>query len=180
MADDASTLLLCARVKPGSEAEFAQWQAGWQMAALAAGAESVEFWPPAPPDQLEWVAVARFTSIAPLQKWRRGDANRKLVERVTPLVEGGVVMQFAGQAAVDYSVKHGVTMVIVTEIKPGRETEYRAWAERIQKLQAKFPAISAPSCSRPSTRRRDGPRCSASTLPPISIAGSNPMSAQPW
>ena len=139
MAEEASKLLLCARVKPGSEAEFAQWQASWQTAALAAGAESVEFWPPAPPDQLEWVAVARFASIASLQKWRRGDANRKLVEQVALLVEGGVVMQLAGQAAVDYSVKHGVTMVIVTEIKPGREADYRAWAERIQKLQAKFP-----------------------------------------
>jgi antibiotic biosynthesis monooxygenase (ABM) superfamily enzyme len=139
LADDASTLLLCARVKPGEEAAFGQWQASWQSAAIASGAESVEFWPPAPPDQLEWVAVARFPSLSSLQNWRRGEENRKLVDQVTPLAEGGVVMQLAGQAAVDYSVKHGVTMVVVTEIKPGREADYRAWAERIQKLQAKFP-----------------------------------------
>ena len=50
-----------------------------------------------------------------------------------------MVMQLAGQAAVDYSVKHGVTMVIVTAVKPGREAAYRAWAERIQKIQGKFP-----------------------------------------
>jgi uncharacterized protein len=139
LAVDVSTLLLCARVKAGSEAGFAQWQASWQTAALAAGAETVEFWPPAPPDQLEWVAVARFASDETLRKWRRGEENRKLVEQITPLVEGGVVMQLVGQAAVDYSVKHGVTMVVVTEIKRGREADYRAWAERIQKLQAKFP-----------------------------------------
>jgi uncharacterized protein len=139
VADDFSSLLLCACVKPGSEPAFGQWQASWQTAALATGAESVEFWPPAPPDQLEWVGVARFASDEALRKWRRGEENRKLVEQITPLVEGGVVMQLVGQAAVDYSVKHGVTMVIVTEIKPGRETEYRAWTERIQKLQAKFP-----------------------------------------
>jgi uncharacterized protein len=30
-------------------------------------------------------------------------------------------------------------MVIVTEIKPGREGAYRVWANRIQKLQATFP-----------------------------------------
>ncbi len=88
--------------------------------ALAAGAESVEFWPPAPPDQLEWVAVARFTSVDALRKWRRGDENRQARREVMPLVEGGMVMQLVGQAAVDYSVKHGVTMVMVTEIKPGR------------------------------------------------------------
>jgi antibiotic biosynthesis monooxygenase (ABM) superfamily enzyme len=131
-------MLLCARVKPGSEAAFAQWQAEWQTAAIAAGAASVEFWPPAPPDQLEWVAVASFLSDRGLRQWRRSEDIRRLVGQATPLVEGGIVMQLVGQAAVDYSVKHGVTMVIVTEIKPGREAEYRAWSERIQKVQAKF------------------------------------------
>ncbi len=85
------------------------------------------------------MAVARFGSIDALRKWRRGEQNRKLVEQVAPLVEGGLVMQLVGQAAVDYSVKHGVTMVMVTEIKPGKEAAYRAWADRIQKLQATFP-----------------------------------------
>jgi len=140
VSDEPSTLLVCARIKPGSESAFAQWQVRWQTAVLAAkGALSVEFWPPAPPDQLEWVAVARFPSLASLQSWRRGNANAKLVEQAAPLVEGGMVMQLAGQAAVDYSVKHGVTMVIVTAVKPGREAAYRAWAERIQKIQGKFP-----------------------------------------
>jgi antibiotic biosynthesis monooxygenase (ABM) superfamily enzyme len=140
VADDVSTLLLCARVRRASEAEFSQWQIRWQTAVLASpGARSVEFWPPAPPDQLESVAIARFTSVEALRKWRRGEQNRRLVEEVTPLVEGGMVMQLAGQAAVDYSVKHGVTMVMVTDIKPGKEAAYRAWADRIQKLQATFP-----------------------------------------
>ena len=139
MSDDTSTLLLCARVHEDSRDPFAQWQVSWQTAVLAAGAESVEFWPPAPPDQLEWVAVARFASDAQLRKWRRGEQNRKLLEQVAPLVEGGIAMQLVGQAAVDYSVKHGVTMVMVTEIKPGKEAPYRAWAERIQKLQATYP-----------------------------------------
>ena len=48
-------------------------------------------------------------------------------------------MQLVGQAAVEYSVRHGVTMVMVTDIKPGMEAAYRAWADRIQKLQATFP-----------------------------------------
>lgn len=140
MGDDASTLLLCSRVRPGSEAAFAQWQVRWQSAVLAsAGAMSVEFWPPAPPDQLESVVLARFTSTEALRKWRRGTLNAALVDDVAPLVEGGLIMQLVGQAAVDYAVKHGVTMVMVTDIKPGKEAAYRAWADRIQKLQATFP-----------------------------------------
>ena len=140
MSDDPSTLLVCARIKPGSESEFAQWQVRWQTAVLAAkGALSVEFWPPAPPDQFESVAIARFTSVDALRQWRRGDKHRALIDEVAPLAEGGVVMQLVGQAAVDYSVKHGVTMIMVTDIKPGKEAAYRAWADRIQKIQAKFP-----------------------------------------
>jgi len=139
VSDDVSTLLLCARVRPGSEAAFAQWQVRWQTASLSAGALTVEFWPPAPPDQLEAVAIARFPSMDALRQWRRGEPNSKLIDEVAPLVEGGLVMQLVGQAAVDYAVKHGVTMVMVTEIKPGKEAAYRAWADRIQKLQAAFP-----------------------------------------
>ena len=140
MSDEPSTLLLCARIRPGSEAAFAQWQGRWQSALLAsADATSVEIWPPAPPDQLETVAIVRFSSIDALRHWRRGEVNRKLVDEIAPLVEGRLAMQLVGQAAVDYTVAHGVTMVMVTEIKPGKEAAYRAWANRIQKLQATFP-----------------------------------------
>ena len=85
------------------------------------------------------MVTARFPSVDALRKWRRGDTHRQLIEQVTPLAEGGLVMQLVGQAAVEYSVRHGVTMVMVTDIKPGMEAAYRAWADRIQKLQATFP-----------------------------------------
>ena len=112
----------------------------WQTAVLASpGAVSVEFWPPAPPDQLEAVALTRFTSVDALRGWRRSDRNRELIDEVAPLVEGRLAMQLVGQAAVDYSVRHGVTMVMTTDIKSGKEEAYRAWADRIQKLQATFP-----------------------------------------
>ena len=140
MSDDISTLLLCARIRPGSEAEFAQWQVRWQTAALAsAGAVDVEFWPPAPPDQLEAVAVAGSPRSMRCATGQHSGRHRALIDEVAPLAEGGVVMQLVGQAAVDYSVKHGVTMIMVTDIKPGKEAAYRAWADRIQKVQAKFP-----------------------------------------
>jgi antibiotic biosynthesis monooxygenase (ABM) superfamily enzyme len=152
---ETSTLLICARVLPGREAEFAQWHVRWQSAVLASkGAISVEFWPPAPPDQLETVAVNRFTSIAALKAWRRSEQNQKLVKEAAPLVEVGLVMQLVGQAAVDYSVRHGVTMVMVTEIRPGKEAAYRAWAERIQKLQATFPGYIGSFVQPPQNKER--------------------------
>jgi antibiotic biosynthesis monooxygenase (ABM) superfamily enzyme len=100
---------------------------------------NVELWPAAPPDQLEVVVEARFDSMDSLRQWRRGETNRKLVAEAAPLVEAGLIMQLVGQAAAEYSATHGATMVVVTEIKPGKEDAYRAWAERIQKLQSTFP-----------------------------------------
>jgi antibiotic biosynthesis monooxygenase (ABM) superfamily enzyme len=139
MSGEPSTLLLSARVLPGREAAFAQWQVQWQSALLAADARTVEFLPPAPPDQLETVGLARFPTMDALRRWRRGEQNRALIDAAAPLVAGGLVMQLVGQAAVDYSVAHGVTMVMVTEIKPGSEAAYKDWTDRIQKLQATFP-----------------------------------------
>jgi antibiotic biosynthesis monooxygenase (ABM) superfamily enzyme len=150
VSDKPSTLLLCARVLPGREAAFAQWQERWQSALLvSADAQNAECWPPAPPDQTEVVTLARFASIEALQKWRRSEVNRRLVDDVAPLVEGGLVMQLVGQAAAEYSVTHGVTMVVVTEIKPGKEGAYRVWADRMQKLQATFPGYLGSFVQRP-------------------------------
>lgn len=121
---------------------FAEWQGRWQSALVGpAAASSVELWPAAPPDQQEVVGLARFASLDDLRRWRRGEVNRQLISDAKRLVEGGVVMQLVGQAAVEYTSTRGATMVIVTQIRPGKEAAYRAWANRIQQVQATFPGF---------------------------------------
>jgi antibiotic biosynthesis monooxygenase (ABM) superfamily enzyme len=134
-----SSLILCARVRPGSDEAFAQWHARYQTALLdAPGAQSFEYWPPSP-DQEEAVVVGRFTSVDALRAWRHGDKSRALIEEAQPFVEGGLIMQLAGQAAIEFYVQHSATEVVITQIKPGKEAEYRAFADRIQKVQETFP-----------------------------------------
>lgn len=134
-----SSLVVCARVVPAKEVEFAAWHIRWQTAMLASpGAESFEFLPPTP-DQEEAVAVARFSSVDAVRVWRHSEANQALIEEARPLVEGGLLMQLTGKAAMEYYVQHSATEVIITQIKPGSETAYRAFAERIQKVQETFP-----------------------------------------
>ncbi len=134
-----SSLVVCARVVPAKEVEFAAWHVRWQTAMLASpGAESFEFLPPTP-DQEEAVAVARFSSVDAVRVWRHSEANQALIEEARPLVEGGLLMQLTGKAAIEYYVQHSATEVIITQIKPGSETAYRAFAERIQKVQETFP-----------------------------------------
>ncbi|MFN2460927.1 MAG: antibiotic biosynthesis monooxygenase, partial [Candidatus Velthaea sp.] len=111
----------------------------YQTAVLdAPGAESFQYWPPTPPDQLESVAVARFSSSDALRRWRGSDRHRELIADLEPLVEGRIVVQLAGQAASEYFGQHTTTEVIITDIKAGQETAYRAFADRIQKAQETF------------------------------------------
>jgi uncharacterized protein len=132
-------MVLCARVLAGKEAEFAQWHARWQAAMLKSpGAESFEFIAPTP-DQDESVAVARFTTMEGLRIWRQSEENRALIAEAVPMVEGGLIMQLTGKAAIEYYVQHSATEVIITQIKPGNEDAYRAFADRIQKVQETFP-----------------------------------------
>ncbi len=116
-----------------------------------AGSESFEFLPPTP-DQEEAVAVARFATVDAVRVWRHSEANQALIEEARPLVEGGLLMQLTGKAAMEYYVQHSATEVIITQIKPGSETAYRAFAERIQKVQETFPVTSVRSFSRPTIK----------------------------
>lgn len=134
-----TTLLLCARVGDGKEKAFRAWHARWQDELLQSpGAQSFEVIPQTP-DQDEVVGIARFATVDAMRVWRHSETNRALVEEVRELVEGGVVMQLTGQSAAEYYVQHSATEVIITRIKPGREKEYRAFADRIQRLQQTFP-----------------------------------------
>jgi len=135
-----TNLVICARVRPDKESEFAHWHVRLQTAVLAApGALSFEYRPPAPPDQEEAIALASFDTMESLRRWRHGDESRALIAQAVRLVEGGIVMQLAGQAAAGYIPQHSATELIITQIKPGKEDAYRAFAERIQKAQEAFP-----------------------------------------
>ncbi|MDQ2681068.1 MAG: hypothetical protein M3Y21_08615 [Candidatus Eremiobacteraeota bacterium] len=133
-----ASLILCARVLADETEEFRDWSTRWQTQVLASpGATSFEFWPPGP-GQSEAVGLMRFSSVDALTLWRESATNRALVEEGAPLVVGGVIMQLAGQAAIEYSIQHSATEVIITQIKPGKEAAYRAFADRIQKAQEAF------------------------------------------
>jgi len=135
----SASLILCARVLPEKASDFTQWHARWQSDVLASpGSTSFEYWPPTP-DQDEAVAIARFDSVDALRAWRSSERNRNLIQEGAPFVAGGVIMQLAGQAAIEYYVQHSATEVIITRIKAGKEEAYRRFADRIQKVQETFP-----------------------------------------
>jgi antibiotic biosynthesis monooxygenase (ABM) superfamily enzyme len=138
----SANFLVCARPRAGAEAEFAQWPPRLQKALLAfEGCLSCEFWPPTPPDQEEWVGVMRFESIDALRRWRTSETYHALLSESAPLVEGAQMTQLLGGAATEFYVQNSATEVIVTDVKPGKEVEYRDWANRIDQMEGTFPGF---------------------------------------
>ena len=134
-----ATIVLCARVKAGEEKAFRAWCGRWQGAMLESpGSESFELLPPTP-DQDETAAVARFATVDAARVWRHSEDNQTLIDEAKPLVEGGLLMQLTGRAAIEYYIQHSATEVIITKIKAGSEDDYRKFAARIQKVQETFP-----------------------------------------
>jgi uncharacterized protein len=142
MSGDGVHFLICARPRAGSEDAFSQWTSRLQKDALAQpGALSCELWPPTPPDQEEWVAVMRFQTVDALRDWRVSENHRQSITEAGGLAEGGRVTELAGGAATEFYVQNSATEVIVTEVKPGRESEYQEWANRIDRLESSFPGF---------------------------------------
>jgi antibiotic biosynthesis monooxygenase (ABM) superfamily enzyme len=140
--DSSVTLIVCARVSPGNETAFRQWQSRWQHAVLdAPGALSCDLLPSAPPDQEESIAIVRFSANDALRAWRASSVHRSLVAEVSALVEGGSITQLAGTAAAEYYVQRAATELIVTKVRPGKEAEFRAWSSRIEREQNAFPGF---------------------------------------
>jgi uncharacterized protein len=150
--DSSVTLVVCARVSPGNETAFTQWQSRWQHAVLdAPGALSCDLLPAAPPDQEESIALVRFATTDALRGWRASPIHTSLVAEVAAFVEGGSITQLAGAAAAEYYVQRAATELIVTKVKPGKEAEFRAWSDRIEKEQNAFPGFSGAFVHAPQT-----------------------------
>ena len=96
--------------------------------------------------------AARFDSPESLQ--RGGSArHRALIAEGEPLVQGNGSYNLRAIRQ-QYDTPQSTTEVIVTDIKPGRESEYRAWFERIQKAQETFPGYLGSFAQPPHQKER--------------------------
>jgi uncharacterized protein len=134
-----ASLILCAPIVPDKGYAFAEWRGRWQEAFLESpGALNLEYVPPCPPDQIESLVVMRFDSLRSLQTWRGSMRNAALISEARPMAEGGIVVQLAGQASNEGDRTSSTAEMVITAVKPGMETRYRAWAEKIQNAQETF------------------------------------------
>ena len=128
-------------VRPDCNEEFARWQGETSgFIQHIPGFIEQRLLPPNPPLQVDWVILQRFASLADAQRWLRSPERQKRIEGVAPMLVGRddvhIVQDEAG------GIKPApVSTIISTRVKPGRETEYRAWERKIAAAQSKAPGL---------------------------------------
>jgi hypothetical protein len=134
-----AALIVTVRLRPGVETKFSSWHARMSTApASTAGFVSAEVNAPAP-GELEWRVVQRFRNVSDLRAWRASDLHARLFREASELVEDGDGRGLREDEISDGVANGVVTEVVTTYVKPGKDNEYQAWAEKIHQAEAEFP-----------------------------------------
>jgi uncharacterized protein len=136
-----AVLIATAKVRPGAESAFSSWQA--RHSALISkfpGFISSDMIPPASGKQGDqWTIILNFESENSLDAWKESPERGQILGEVVPLLEGGDFGETIKTDASGEAPGANVTEVIFSKIRPGMADRYRAWVERIQTAQAKYP-----------------------------------------
>jgi uncharacterized protein len=137
-AAGACAVLTRVTLAEGMAARFADWQSSLVRDISAAdGFASIELIATyrGSPD---WQIIQRFASAGALDQWRRSDMRADLFAALEELCPPGAARP-TDEASADFHAASFVTEVVATRVEPGREEEFRAWAEAMQARQARFP-----------------------------------------
>jgi antibiotic biosynthesis monooxygenase (ABM) superfamily enzyme len=135
------TIVTQTRVRPESADAFARWQEETSgIVATFAGFIKQTVLPPSPPAQIDWVILQRFASAGAAVAWLNSEERLQRIESVAAMLVGrdDIHVVKDGSSGV---LPAPVSAVISTRIKPGQETAYRAWEQRIAAAQSKAPGF---------------------------------------
>ncbi|MGQ0585052.1 MAG: antibiotic biosynthesis monooxygenase [Reyranella sp.] len=128
-------------VRPERADDFARWQG--QTSDLIHGFPGFieqRLLPPSPPLQVDWVILQRFETLTDAQRWLASAERQHRIEGAAPMLVGRddvhIVQDDSGG-----SKRAPVSAVIATRVKPGKETEYRAWERKVAAAQSKAPGL---------------------------------------
>lgn len=136
---DVAVLIATARVRPGQEEAFGQWQGRHDsVIAKFPGYVSSDMMPGVNGSN-EWTIVLNFQTSEQLDVWQKSPERAALIAESIPLIEGGNFGEAAKHDLDGARPGTTVTEVILSKIKPGKEEAYRAWTVKIQAAQARYP-----------------------------------------
>jgi len=146
-ANNAVTVIIGEKVRPGCEEAFVAWQHGLNSAASHyPGFIAAEINPPAPM-QPHWSVIYRFDSIANLRAWINSATRQDGLAEGRRYVDGPPTQQIVSGGATAPDTL--VTTVVTHQVPPGHVDEFLGWQERLRLAESKFPGYRGSEIFRP-------------------------------
>lgn len=99
--------------------------------------------------QNQWAVIERFDSQENSDNWNNSEIRKSLINEIKGLTADKTIKEeFVGLS----SFQDGITEVLVTEVDPSREKEFKVWAAKIHQVEAKFPGFRGVYLQSPSTK----------------------------
>jgi uncharacterized protein len=146
-ADNAVTVIIGEKVRPGCEEAFLAWQHGLNSAASRyPGFIAAEINPPTP-GQPNWSAIYRFDSIANLRAWINSATRQDQLAEGRRYLDGPATQQILTGGATPPDTL--VTAVVTHRVPPEQVDEFLGWQKRLRLAESKFPGYRGSEIFRP-------------------------------
>ena len=150
-----AALVTKVRLRDGVDATFSAWHAKAATApAGVAGFISTEVEAPSVGGGSEWSIIQHFRTADAMRAWRATEAHRELIESAKTLVNGADASSLREEEVGENQLQGVVTEVVTTQVKPGKDAEYQAWAEKVHSAEAQFPGYRGSFLQPPATDRQ--------------------------
>lgn len=135
-----AVLIATAKVHPGSEVSFNQWQARHSHVVSGfPGFISTDMIPPSSREtDGSWTIIVCFESKETLHAWRDSPQRADILGEAIAYLDGGSFGETLSRDAMGSMPGGDVTEVIFSKVKPGMSGRYREWSSRIQAAQAGY------------------------------------------
>lgn len=132
-------LIATAKVRPDCEEAFTKWKAIHDEAvAKFPGYLGSDIMPPDEHGDM-WTILLNFKTNEDLSAWQQSKERAEVVAQLLPLVSGGNVGEVMNKVNPDEAQEGtNVTQIILSNVKSGKENQYREWATRMQLAQSKY------------------------------------------
>lgn len=134
---EQTTFITAIKVRPDARKQFAVWQEKMnKVVSDFPGFVSLEMSPLKKANYIEWTSVQRFATNKDLKLWCNSEERKQLMNEVEPFLIDE--KQDAIQELDPSQGNKNVTEVFVTRVTPENYDAYRAWASKIQQIEAQF------------------------------------------
>ena len=147
ITDNAATVIIGEKVRPGCEKDFLSWQHELnRTASHYPGFVAAEVNPPTPAQPL-WCVIYRFDTVSNLQAWINSATRQDRISEGQRYLDGPATQQIVtgGAEAPDTLV----TVVVTHRVPAEHVDEFLGWQDRLRLAENKFPGYRGSEIFRP-------------------------------